>query len=245
MRGRRAALAAITVILVLTGGGLAAATTPGTSGSPAPTGELAAAVTFSDIGPGDVFYDDVSWLASTGIATGWSDGTFRPTEAVTRQAVAAFLYRWLRHTTTIPTCDSDQAKLFTDVPATNQYCGAIAFIAGLGLTTGYPDGSFHPLATVSRQGFSAMLMRVIKASPTCPSGTRTFSDVPQSSPFCGYIEYAAAMDIVRGWSDGTFRPADSVKRQAVAAWMHKLDTAIFGAKVTGVTLAPQVAAALG
>jgi S-layer homology domain len=36
----------------------------------------------------------VSWLASTGITNGYPDGEFKPTRAVTRGAMAAFLYRF-------------------------------------------------------------------------------------------------------------------------------------------------------
>lgn len=50
--------------------------------------------TFPDVGPSEQFYREIEWLASTGIASGWDDGTFRPLQPVQRDAMAAFLHRF-------------------------------------------------------------------------------------------------------------------------------------------------------
>ena len=39
-------------------------------------------------------YEAITWLAAEGITTGYRDGSFRPTQPVTRGEVAAFLYRY-------------------------------------------------------------------------------------------------------------------------------------------------------
>ncbi|NJC22742.1 Ca2+-binding RTX toxin-like protein [Arthrobacter pigmenti] len=49
---------------------------------------------FVDMRPGSAFYKEVSWLASTKITTGYPDRTFRPFEAVNRDMMAAFMYRF-------------------------------------------------------------------------------------------------------------------------------------------------------
>jgi len=51
------------------------------------------AAAFTDVLPGHPFYDDIEWVAANGIANGYSDGTFRPSDPVTRQSMAAFLHR--------------------------------------------------------------------------------------------------------------------------------------------------------
>jgi hypothetical protein len=50
--------------------------------------------TFSDVSGDHPFFEDVCWLLHAGVATGFSDGTFRPSAPVTRQAMAAFLFRF-------------------------------------------------------------------------------------------------------------------------------------------------------
>ena len=52
-----------------------------------------AAWPFSDVNPGDWFYNDVQWLDSNGITTGYADGTYRPNNNVIRSEMAAFLHR--------------------------------------------------------------------------------------------------------------------------------------------------------
>lgn len=49
---------------------------------------------FSDVPRSHQFFHEVEWLASTGITTGFSNGTFRPGAPVERQAMAAFLQRF-------------------------------------------------------------------------------------------------------------------------------------------------------
>ena len=49
---------------------------------------------FKDVPADSQFYREITWLASTGISTGWSDGTYRPVTPIARDAMAAFIYRY-------------------------------------------------------------------------------------------------------------------------------------------------------
>jgi S-layer family protein len=48
---------------------------------------------FPDVPTSSPFHSDIDWVADYGILNGYSDGMFRPTEPVTRQALAAALHR--------------------------------------------------------------------------------------------------------------------------------------------------------
>jgi hypothetical protein len=48
---------------------------------------------FIDVPTSNPFHEEIDWMAEKGITTGFGDGTYRPGEAVTRQAMAAFLNR--------------------------------------------------------------------------------------------------------------------------------------------------------
>jgi hypothetical protein len=48
---------------------------------------------FSDVGPGHPFFLQIAWLVDAGIAEGYGNGTFKPSASITRQAMAAFLFR--------------------------------------------------------------------------------------------------------------------------------------------------------
>ena len=49
---------------------------------------------FVDVATDNQFYREISWLAESGISTGWDDGTFRPVQPVARDAMAAFMLRF-------------------------------------------------------------------------------------------------------------------------------------------------------
>ncbi|RIJ76388.1 peptidase M14 [Nakamurella silvestris] len=49
---------------------------------------------FTDVKPSHPFYTEISWLASTGISTGFGGGLFKPGATVDRQTTAAFLKRF-------------------------------------------------------------------------------------------------------------------------------------------------------
>jgi hypothetical protein len=49
---------------------------------------------FVDVGVGHVFFTEIEWAASEGLVRGFSNGSFGPTEPVTRGAVAALIHRF-------------------------------------------------------------------------------------------------------------------------------------------------------
>lgn len=110
---------------------------------------------------------------------------------------------------------------FADVPVDHAFFEPISWAAAQRITTGYPDGTFSPGAPVSRQAMVAFLHRLAGApAPRPVAGGVRFTDVPATQPFFHAIEWAAAEGIVGGYPDGTFRPAQDVSRQAMAAFLH-------------------------
>jgi hypothetical protein len=58
------------------------------------TGAVWANHRFSDVPTSHPFHDEIDWMVANGITEGYEDGTFRPTNPVSRQAFAAFLSRY-------------------------------------------------------------------------------------------------------------------------------------------------------
>jgi hypothetical protein len=52
-----------------------------------------AAHSFPDVPGSSPHHADISWAVNNGITQGYNDGTFRPTQAVSRQTMATFLRR--------------------------------------------------------------------------------------------------------------------------------------------------------
>src|SRR5699024_6261784 len=111
---------------------------------------------FTDVERGDEHYEAIMWAYQQGITTGWSDRTFRPTEPIARDAMAAFVYRYAGS----PEFADPTSAVFSDVPASNMYATEIAWMKSEGITTGWPDGSFRPLDPTNRDATAAFLYRM-------------------------------------------------------------------------------------
>lgn len=175
---------------------------------------------FSDVPSTNPFWADIRWLATRGVTDGYGDGTFRPGDQVSRQAVVAFLYRMQGQ----PPGNYPHAG-FSDVPPDHPFAGAIAWAVSEGVTTGYPDGTFRGGASVQRQAVVAWLARLADVPlPACASAP--FVDIPMSHPFCPHIAWAKATGITAGNSDGTFRGGEPISRQAMARFLRKADSLV-------------------
>ncbi|WP_396134597.1 S-layer homology domain-containing protein [Cellulomonas sp. ATA003] len=121
------------------------------AGSPAPA-ELVRE--FVDVPTSHRFHDEIRWLASTGITTGYRDGTFQGSGSVSREAMAAFLHRAAGSPAPV-----GPVREFVDVPADHPFHDAVAWLASTRITTGYRDGTFQGSGAVSREAMAAFLYR--------------------------------------------------------------------------------------
>ena len=66
------------------------------SGEKAPSAKSAP---FSDVPKSTIFVDEIAWMKKTGISTGWKhNNTYQPYANTKRDAMAAFVVRWMDHT---------------------------------------------------------------------------------------------------------------------------------------------------
>jgi hypothetical protein len=103
------------------------------------------------------------------------------------------------------------AARFSDVCPDYWAYTFIESMAQRGIVSGYSDGTFRPDSTATRAQLSKMIV-VARGWPVITPATPSFSDVPASNPFYGYIETARAHGVISGYSDGTFRPNNTVTR---------------------------------
>jgi hypothetical protein len=178
-----------------------------------------ATISFSDVDGTHPFFAEITWAAELGVALGYPDGTFRPTEPLTRQAVAAYLHRFAGEPAG-PFPDPG----FSDVPATHPFYDEIAWLVSIGLAEGFPDGTFRPGAPLSRQEVAALLHRAFGA-PAGPFPDPGFSDVPATHLFYDEIAWLASTGISAGYPDGTFRPSTTISRQEMMAIFYRSTTA--------------------
>ncbi|MGQ4538106.1 S-layer homology domain-containing protein [Dermabacteraceae bacterium P7074] len=179
--------------------------------------EVAEELSFSDVNEKTAFYDEIMWLARTGVTTGYSDGTFRPGEAVNRDAMAAYLYRLAGS----PRVTPPRSQPFRDVRPDTEHYDAIIWAHQNGITRGYPDRTFRPTAPIGRDAMAAFLYRYA-GSPELEMPTAApFEDVSLSHPFVREIAWMKEQGLSTGWPDGTYRPTSSTNRDATAAFLYR------------------------
>jgi hypothetical protein len=112
---------------------------------------------FTDVPLGSTFFHEIEWMADEGITTGFPGGVYRPAQAVSRQAMSAFLYRFAGE----PAVTLPPEPTFADVPADSQFYDEIEWMADTGISTGFQPGpTYRPSAAVTRQAMSAFLHRL-------------------------------------------------------------------------------------
>lgn len=170
---------------------------------------------FTDIA-GNQFKKEILWLANSGITRGFSDGTFRPSASINRDAMAAFFYRMAGS----PSFTAPATPTFKDVPKSHPFYKEIEWMAARGITTGYPDGTFRPSATTNRDAMAAFFYRYA-GKPSVATLGQPFTDVKPNNMFYREITWFSKQGITTGWADGSYRPSQPVKRDAMAAFIYR------------------------
>lgn len=117
---------------------------------------------FADVADGTQFFDEIQWMATENISTGWAEAngtkTYRPLQPVKRDAMAAFMYRLASS----PAFSAPKKSPFTDVAKTSQFYEEISWLASTGISTGWNEGSgktYRPLTAVNRDAMAAFMNR--------------------------------------------------------------------------------------
>lgn len=174
----------------------------------------AALGTFTD-DDGNFHEPNIEAIAAAGITTGCGAGLFCPNRSVTRAEMAAFLIRALNEE------PSAFEGLFPDVPAGRWYTGFVERLAQLEITTGYPDGTFHPEGSVTRAEMAAFVVRAIGQSSSLPPYQATFADVPNGQWFTPWVERMSQLGITQGCSATRYCPSADVTRAEMATFLTR------------------------
>lgn len=99
---------------------------------------------FPDVPADAWFYQEVSNAVEAGLMSGYPDGTFRPQQNIIRQEAAAVLSRLLN-------LAPAPGQVFADADEIASWAqNAVAAVSAAGIMGGYPDGTFRPLAPITR-----------------------------------------------------------------------------------------------
>lgn len=137
-------------------------------------------INFSDVKNGSWFYSAVARAVAAGYVKGYSDGSFKPGNTITRAEAAVMIANAARLS-----ANEAGAYRFTDVGSIPAWArGSVGAVVAAGYMTGYPDGSFDANASISRAEAVSSLNRMLGGTayqptqPTTPTTdtTKTTSD---------------------------------------------------------------------
>lgn len=120
------------------------------------------AAPFPDVPVSHVFCPYIRDVAAAEVMLGYGDGSFGPALPVTRQVLAATMYRYPELGIPLAGCPPTP---FADVPVTNPFCPEIKTMALFGVVVGGADGLFHPADVVTRQVLVAVTSRALVELP--------------------------------------------------------------------------------
>ena len=117
---------------------------------------------FSDVAPGAYYAAAVSWASAGGIVNGYGDGTFRPNNLITREQLAAFLYRYA----------SQKGRDVSGRTALNAFADAgqvasyavepLSWAVSAGLVNGVSADTLSPRGNASRAQVAVILSRFVQ-----------------------------------------------------------------------------------
>ena len=115
---------------------------------------------FSDIAPDAWYSDAVAWASSEGIVNGISQSLFKPADHVTREQVAAFLYRFAQWKGITSGQGSGSLQDFRDGSQVSSWArDAMAWAVACGIISGKDAATLDPQGQATRAEVAAMLER--------------------------------------------------------------------------------------
>ena len=115
---------------------------------------------FNDVGDSAWYADAVNWAGALGIVKGYGNGNYGPDDHITREQLAAILYRYARYKGYDVSVGADVNILsYTDAQEISEYAvPAVRWVCGTGIMVGHA-GALDPTGTATRAQAATMLMR--------------------------------------------------------------------------------------
>lgn len=151
--------------------------------------------------------DHIAYLA------GYGSGLFGPDDNMTRAQAAQLFYNLLLDQ------DVPVTVSFTDVSDDAWYAEAVNTLASLGMVNGVGGGMFAPERAITRAEFTVIAMRFADLDA---GGENIFSDVSADDWFYAQVVGSIKYGWITGYTDGTFRPNNTITRAEVTAVVNRM-----------------------
>ncbi len=162
--------------------------------------------------------DQIEEMARAGIIKGFTDGTYRPAEPVTRAQLVTMLDRLLQWS---PGSGQEEPCFEDQIPAWAE--DAVAAAVARGVVRGYPDGKFRPDRPVTRAEVAVILEQAVELtfSSVADLDFTDAGDIPEWAREA--VERVVSAGVLRGYEDGLLRPEAHVTRAETAVLFARLN----------------------
>ncbi|ARF16713.1 S-layer homology domain-containing protein [Sporosarcina ureae] len=178
------------------------------------SGTAASEQRFSDVPDTKHFAEAVNDFAARAIIGGYPDGTFKPSNSITRGQAAAIIAKLLK-------LDMENVKDpgFKDVRTANGYYKAIAALAQANIIGGYPDGSYGPNDPITREQMASILVKAFDL-PRYNYQQMDNPFIDSKNPSHAYnILILYKLGITTGTTPNTYSPKNPITRGQAAKMM--------------------------
>jgi hypothetical protein len=176
---------------------------------------------FNDVQTTSPFYRFIETIFHFGITTGCGGGNYCPGDSTARDQMSVFMLVGKEGAGYAPP-PCAPPNVFTDVPETNPFCPFIEELFNRGVVGGCgPGPAYCPSNPVTREQIAVFVLRTLDPTFTPPPclPPNTFGDVPETSPFCPWIEELARRGVVGGCGSGNYCPTLPVTREQMAVFI--------------------------
>ena len=121
--------------------------------------DVTAGAGFSDVADGAWYADAVNWAAAQGIVEGYGNGSFGPEDSITREQLAAILYRYAGYKGFDTTQGGMAVREFSDYDQISDWAlEAMDWAVNAQVLSGKGNGVLDPLGTATRAEVAQVLM---------------------------------------------------------------------------------------
>ncbi len=164
---------------------------------------------------------DIHQLASRMIVNGVDEESYIPENEVTRAEFAAIVTRALD----LP--EEGATKDFSDIKGNEWFVQNVNTAVAFEIIQGYPDGTFRPDDSITRQEVAVMVVRalnIVEGKQDIKSGTvEKFKDAEMIGEWAkDDVACAVDKEIIKGYPDGSFAPEQTCTRAEAAVMVKRV-----------------------
>ncbi len=175
---------------------------------------------FKDVGAKKWFYEAVKYVYENELMNGTTADKFEPNTKMTRAMFVTILGR-------LHGAKPYESGAFSDVKKNSWYSGYVCWASDNDIITGFPDNTFRPNESLTREQMATAMTRYVQylgISPVKdPTAPVTFTDNKKIANWAKeFVNYMKTYGLVKGDNAGNFNPKGTLTRAEAATIVQRL-----------------------